>query len=60
MGDGVTDLAEVTQAAQKAVSSSQARDNLIRQAHTEGSSIRAIAHAAGLSPSRVHQILHGR
>lgn len=53
-------LTEVTRAAQKAVSASQARDALIRQAHIEGSSIRSIATAAGLSPSRVHQILHGR
>jgi hypothetical protein len=53
-------LASVTTAASKATQASQRRDELIRQAHAEGSTIRAIALAAGISPSRVHQIIHGR
>jgi hypothetical protein len=42
------------------VSAIRARDNAIRAASSSGSSIRAIAGAAGLSPARIHQILHGR
>ena len=53
-------LAAVTRAAAKAASASQHRDDTIRAAHASGSPIRAIAKAAGLSPARVHQILHGR
>lgn len=53
-------LRKVTRAAPKAVSASQARDEAIRQASKEGATVRAIAKAAGLSPTRIHQILHGR
>lgn len=53
-------LTAVTRAAAKAASASQARDDAIRDAHAKGATIRAIAEAAGLSHSRVHQILHGR
>lgn len=35
----------------------QARDQLIAQAHKAGLSLRKIAAAAGLSPTRVHQVL---
>ena len=47
-------------ATQKAEFYSHRRDFLIRQAHTDGSSIRAIAAAVGISAARVHQIIHGR
>ncbi len=50
-------LRRVQQAADKA---SRARDEFhqsIREARSEGESIRAIARAAGLSPSRVFQII---
>jgi hypothetical protein len=50
----------ITRATAKAISASENRDNLIRQAHASGVTIRAIAAAAGLSPARIHQILHGR
>ena len=53
-------LTAVTRAAAKAASASQTRDVTIREAHAGGATIRAIALAAGLSPARVHQILHGR
>ncbi len=54
-------LTAVSRAAAKAVSASQGRDDLIREAHAvDGMSIRAIAKAAGLSSARVHQIIHGR
>lgn len=52
-------LTAVTRAAAKAASASIARDDTIRQAHTDGATIRAIAAAAGLSAARVHQIIHG-
>jgi DNA-directed RNA polymerase specialized sigma24 family protein len=53
-------LTAVTRAAAKAASASQNRDDAIRAAHANGYSIRAIAAAAGLSSTRVHQIIHGR
>jgi DNA-directed RNA polymerase specialized sigma24 family protein len=53
-------LAAVSRAAAKAVSASQNRDDLIRQAHADGFTIRAIAAVCGLSPARVHQIIHRR
>ncbi len=53
-------LAAVTRAARKAALAAQARDDAIRAACADGATIRAVAVAAGLSPARVHQILHGR
>lgn len=53
-------LTAVTRAARKAALAAQARDDAIRAASAAGETIRAIAAAAGLSPTRVHQILHGR
>jgi DNA-directed RNA polymerase specialized sigma24 family protein len=55
-----TSLTTVRSAAAKAVAASQRRNDLIKQAHAEGSSIRSIAAACGLSAARVHQILHDR
>jgi hypothetical protein len=56
----MTAIQKIPGAAAKAAAASKRRDELIRQAHTEGSTIRAIAVACGLSPARVHQILHHR
>lgn len=53
-------LTAVTKAAAKAASASTARDEAIRQAAKDGSTVRAIATAAGLSYARIHQIIHGR
>lgn len=53
-------LTEVTQDATAAIVAATQRDTTIRAAHANGATIRAIATAAGLSPARVHQILHGR
>lgn len=53
-------LSIVRRAATKAALAAQARDDAIRAAHAAGETIRAIAAAAGLSPARVHQILHGK
>jgi hypothetical protein len=53
-------LATVTEHATAATTAAAQRDSTIRAAHAKGASIRAIAAAAGLSPARVHQILHGR
>lgn len=53
-------LTKVRVAATKAVYAAQNRDDEIRKAHEQGETIRAIAQVAGLSPARVHQILHGR
>lgn len=50
----------VARAAEKAAAAAKARDDEIRIAHEHGVTIRAIAEAAGLSASRVHQILHRR
>jgi hypothetical protein len=54
------ELRNVAKAADKAATASASRDDAIRAAHTAGNTIRAIAATAGLSASRVHQILHGR
>jgi hypothetical protein len=56
----MTALAAASAANEAAHAANQARDELIRQAHSEGSSIRTIAKATGLSASRIHQIIHGR
>ena len=53
-------LRRVTRAADKAALALKDRDEAIRQAHADGSTIRAIAVAASLSSARVHQILHGK
>jgi hypothetical protein len=53
-------LTAVRRAAANSVAASARRDDLIRQAHADGSTIRTIAEATGLSPARVHQILHHR
>lgn len=53
-------LTAVTRAADKAASALEARNAAILEASAAGETIRAIAAAAGLSPARVHQILHGR
>jgi hypothetical protein len=54
-------LTEVAVASAEAIVANGNRDRAIRKAHTKGKhTIRAIAHAAGISPSRVHQIIHGR
>ncbi len=53
-------LARVAEAAEEAVAALKDRNIEIALAHSEGASIRAIAAVAGLSPARVHQILHGR
>ena len=54
------ELKSVRRAADKAVSAMQARDDAIRRAHAQGATLRAIAEAAGLSFSRIHQIVNGR
>lgn len=51
-------LTTVSRAAAKAAAASQSRDDAIRAAHAGGQTIRAIAVAANLSRSRVHQIIH--
>lgn len=53
-------LALAAKVARNATRMSQNRDQAIRDAHTAGHSIRAIAAATSLSPARIHQILHGR
>lgn len=53
-------LDRVRRVTARAVIASQERDMAIREAHESGETVRAIAAAAGLSHSRVHQILHGR
>jgi hypothetical protein len=53
-------LTDVTRFAARAIAASRDRDDIIREAHRSGETIRAIAAAAGISASRVHQILHGR
>lgn len=53
-------LALAAKVARNATRMSQNRDQAIRDAHTAGHSIRAIAVATSLSPARIHQILHGR
>ena len=50
----------VAQAAADAKTAADSRDIAIRAAHAHGMTIRAIASATALSPSRVHQIIHGR
>lgn len=52
-------LTRVSQAAAKAAQASHKRDYEIREA-AKTHTVRAVAHAAGLSPARVHQIIHGR
>jgi hypothetical protein len=47
-------------AAAKALEASLSRDETIRKYHADGVTIRAIAGCVGLSPARVHQIIHGR
>jgi hypothetical protein len=47
-------------AAAKAVEASQNRDEAIRKYHSDGVTIRVIAECVGLSPARVHQIIHSR
>jgi hypothetical protein len=47
-------------AATRAVEASQHRDETIRRYHADGVTIRGIAEVVGLSPARVHQIIHGR
>ena len=53
-------LPRVTRAADKAALALQARNDAIREASENGATIRDIAKAAGISASRVHQIIHGR
>lgn len=50
-------LTQVTRAARKAALASQARDDAIRKAKSDGATLRAIAEAAGLSFARIHQIV---
>lgn len=54
------ELTAVVEAAAQAASASRARDEAIRAAHANGATIRGIATAAGLSPARIHQIIHAR
>jgi hypothetical protein len=53
-------LTRATRAATEAARAFRVRDDAIRQAHSAGHTIRAIAAATGLSSARIHQILHGR
>ena len=53
-------LTAAKRAAANSLAASARRDDLIRKAHTEGSTIRAIAAATGLSSARIHQIIHHR
>ncbi len=53
-------LIAVTRAADKAASSSKARDDAIRNAVANGATLRAVAEAAGLSFARIHQIVNHR
>jgi hypothetical protein len=53
-------LTAVTRAADKAASALRARDDAIRNARTEGHTLRAIAAAAGLSFARIDQITKNR
>jgi 5-methylcytosine-specific restriction protein A len=54
------ELRKVRHHAEYAARMKRERDERIREAYTDSHTIRAIAHAAGISPSRVHQIIHGR
>jgi hypothetical protein len=52
-------LSAVRRAAANAASASNERNRAIREASASGIVISEIAIAAGLSRSRIHQILHG-
>lgn len=49
---------KIEKATNEARRAARRRDDVIREAHTEGMSIRKIAAVANLSPARVHQLLH--
>jgi lambda repressor-like predicted transcriptional regulator len=51
---------ELSRAAKQIVSFTARRNAMIRDLHERGRGLRAIAKAAGLSPSTVHTMLHGR
>lgn len=53
-------LSRVTAATERATRAAAERDEAIRLAHESGEGIRAIARAAGLSPTRVHQLVHAK
>ena len=53
-------LARVTRAAWRLEQAGQERAWALASAHAEGVSIRTLAKAAGLSPSRVHQAVTGQ
>lgn len=52
-------LARVRRAAEKAAAARQAFEEEIRAAN-ETNTMREIAEAAGLTPGRIHQIVHGK
>lgn len=52
-------LTSVERAANRAAQALEARDQAIRNAWESGETVRAIATAAGLSPSRIHQVATG-
>ncbi len=51
-------LNKVSTAARRSAEAASQRDITIRAAHTAGETIRAIGIAAGLTHSRIHQIVH--
>lgn len=51
-------LAAARRATRQAADAMARRDDAIRRACADGSSIRQVAGATGLSTARVHQILH--
>lgn len=51
-------LRGVRDGAAQAQSAVVLRDERIVKAHEDGCTIREVAEAAGLSPTRIHQILH--
>ncbi len=53
----MSELGKVKSEAAKAAASRARLEALIRQAHAEGSSLRAIAHAAGVSHEQVRRIV---
>jgi uncharacterized protein YggE len=53
-------LDAVRKAADSAALATDERNLAIRRAHEEGVSIRVIAEAAGLSPTRIHQIVRSQ
>jgi len=51
---------DIRRAKERADEARSAFHQAVRYAHAEGMTMRAIAHAAGISHQRVHQILHGK